>query len=97
MEIHLLSLHLVGVWDVHTNKNCTVMTHALVELKGKWMVRHVPQVREEQMLMICLYVLMCGSADDCGCVDNGSSAVAVLFSPSIIITVQFHGIIYNGI
>ena len=53
------------------NKNCIVMTHALVnfspslricsrlELRGKWMVCYVPQVREEQMVRSCLYVHVC--------------------------------------
>ena len=52
---------------MYVNKNCSVMTHALVnfspwltiyrlELRGKWMVSYVPQVREEQMVRICLYV-----------------------------------------
>ena len=50
------------------NKNCMVMTRALVnfspllricswlELRGKGIVSYVPQVREEQMVRICLYV-----------------------------------------
>ena len=37
------------------------------------MVSYVPQVREEQMVIICLYV--CGSTHDCGCVVNGSNAM----------------------
>ena len=35
------------------------------------MVSYVPQVREEQMVRICLYVCMCGSTHDCGCVVDG--------------------------
>ena len=47
------------------------MTHALVnfspwlricswlELRGKGLVSYVPQVREEQMVRICLYVYTC--------------------------------------
>ena len=44
------------------------------------MVTYVPQVREEQMVKICLYVCicMCGSAHDCGCMVDGSSAMAAL-------------------
>ena len=49
---------------LHVNKNCMVMTRALVnfsswlricswlELRGKEMVSYVPQVREEQMVRI---------------------------------------------
>ena len=53
---------------MRVNKNCMVMTSALVnfipwlricswlELRGKWTVSSVLQVREEQMVRICLYV-----------------------------------------
>ena len=63
------------------------MTHALVNfspwpricswlgLRGKW---SVPQVGEEQMVRICLYVYVCGSAHDCECVIDGSGAMAAL-------------------
>ena len=56
---------------MHVSKSCTVMTRALVnfspwlkicswlELRGKGMVSYVPQVREEQMVRICLYVYVC--------------------------------------
>ena len=30
-----------------------------LELRGKWRVSYVPQVREEQMVRICLYVYVC--------------------------------------
>ena len=41
------------------------------------MVSYVPQVREEQMVRICLYICacVCGSAHDFGCVVNGSNAM----------------------
>ena len=70
---HLLSLvkeYVVGVWDV-CKQNCTVMTGAQVnfspwlricswlELRGKRMVSSVPQVREEQMVRICLCIHVC--------------------------------------
>ena len=44
------------------------------------MVSYVPQVREEQMVRICLYVLVCvcDSAHDCGCVVDGSNAIVAL-------------------
>ena len=56
---------------MRVNKNCMVMTHALVnfspwlricswlELRGKGMVSYVPQVREEQVVRMCLYVHVC--------------------------------------
>ena len=52
---------------MHVSKNFMVMTRALVnfsswlkicswlKLKGKGMVSYVPQVREKQMVRICLY------------------------------------------
>ena len=46
------------------------------------MVSYFPQVREEQMVRICPYVYvhvcMCGCALDCGCVLDGSGAMAAL-------------------
>ena len=41
------------------------------------MVSYVPQVREKQMVRICLYVhvCVCGSAHDCGCMVDGSNAI----------------------
>ena len=59
-----------GVW-MRIYKNCMVMTCAPVnfspwlricswlELRGKLMVSYIPQVREEQMVRICLYVHVC--------------------------------------
>ena len=70
-DLRLVKEYVVGVWDARANKNCMVMTRALVkfspwlricswlELRGKWMVSSVPQVREEQMVRICLYVHVC--------------------------------------
>ena len=74
---------------MHVNINCMVMTRALVnfspwlricswlELRGKWMVSYVPQVREEQMVSkdLSLCACVCGSAPDCGCMVDGSNAV----------------------
>ena len=91
MTDNLLSLvkELV-VSGMRVNNNSTVMTCALVnfspwlricswlELRGKWTVSYIPQLREEQMVRICLYVCMCGSTHDCGCVVNGSGAMAAL-------------------
>ena len=66
--ILLWFLYHVGVWDVHKQKLYMVMTRTLVnfspwlricswlELRGKQMVSYVSQVREEQMVRICLYV-----------------------------------------
>ena len=68
--LSLVKEYVVGVWDAR-KKNCMVMTRALVnfspwlricswlELRGKWIVSSVPQVREEQMVRICLYVYVC--------------------------------------
>ena len=45
------------------------------------MVSYVPQVREEQMVRICLHVhvhCMGGSAHDCGYVVDGSSAIVAI-------------------
>ena len=39
------------------------------------MVSYVPQVKEEQMVRICLYVHVCGSPHDCGCMVDGSNAM----------------------
>ena len=62
--------YVVGVWEAR-KQNCKVMTCALVnfspwlricswlELRDKWMVSYVPQVREEQMVRICLYLHVC--------------------------------------
>ena len=62
-EQHLLSLvkeYVVGVWDVRKQKlygddSCPSQLKSLAlricswpELRGKWMVSYVPQVREEQ-------------------------------------------------
>ena len=67
--LSLVKEYVVGVWDARKQKS--VMTHALVnfspwlricswlELRGKWMASYVPQVREEQMVRICLYVDVC--------------------------------------
>ena len=69
-NIHSIALQL-RINTRGVNKNCMVMTHALVnfspwlricswlELRGKGMVIYVPQVREEQMVRICLYVYVC--------------------------------------
>ena len=68
--LSLVKEYVVGVWDVR-KQNSTVMTHALVnfspwlricswlELRGKQMVSYVSQVREEQMVRICLYIHVC--------------------------------------
>ena len=42
----------------------------------KWIVSYVSQMREEQMVRICLYICtcMCGSAHDCGGVVNAMVA-----------------------
>ena len=65
--LSLVKEYVVDVWEA-CKQNCTVMTHALVnfspwlricswlELRGKG---YVPQVREEQMVRICLYVYVC--------------------------------------
>ena len=85
--LSLVKKYVVGVWDACKQKYCMVMTRVPVnfspwlricswlELRGKWMVSSVPQVREEHMVRICLYVHVCCSAHDCGCMVDGSSAM----------------------
>ena len=71
---NLLSLvkeYVVGVWDAHNKQKlygddlCPSQLQSSAEdlhlagVEGKWMVSYVPQVREEQMVRICLYVHVC--------------------------------------
>ena len=71
--VHLLSLvkeYVVGVWETYKQKlydddSCPSQLQSLAEnmqlagVEGKGMVSYVPQVKEEQMIRICLYVYVC--------------------------------------
>ena len=82
--LSLVKEYVVGVWDAHKYKlygddSCPSQLQSLaedlqLELRGKWMVSYVPQVREEEMVRIC-HVCVWGSAHDCGCMVDGSNAM----------------------
>ena len=67
------------------NKNCIVITHALVnfspwlricswlELRGKWLCSSGEGGIDGKELPVC--ICMCSSAHDCGCVVDASSAI----------------------
>ena len=75
--LSLVKEYVVGVWDARKQKLYGALVNfspwlricSWLELRGKGMVSYVPQVKKEQMVRICLYVYvrMCGSAHDCGC------------------------------
>ena len=60
----------VGVWDAcrqkfYSDDSCPSQLQSLaevcsrLELKDKWVVSYVPQVKEKQIVRICLYVYVC--------------------------------------
>ena len=61
--------YVVGVWDArkqtYGDDSCPSQLQSLAEnlqlagVEGQWMISYVHQVREEQMVRICLYVHVC--------------------------------------